>query len=65
MPRLGQVDANLVRAARFEPAGHERVVVAKVLDRLDVGDGPLALLSARRATAAVAPVADEIRDDRA
>ena len=50
---FAQVNADLVRAARFQPALHEREV-AQLLDDADVGHGPLA---GRRAAAAPAVAA--------
>ena len=44
MARLRHVDSDLVRATGLQLAFNQRVGIAKVLDRLDVRDGILALL---------------------
>src|SRR5207253_2413648 len=62
---LGEVDADLVRPARFQPTGDEGVPRAQRLHALDVGDGRLAApRSARAAAPAVATVADQPGADR-
>ena len=64
MARLGQVNANLVRPPGLQPALQQRVAVEE-FQRADVGHRPLADAGQRRAAAAfVAPVADEVRDER-
>ena len=64
MPRLGQVNANLVRPPGLQPALQQGVAFEE-FQRADVGHRPLADAGKRRAPAAlVAPVADELRDER-
>lgn len=64
VPGLGQVDPNLVRPARLQPARQQCVAREPLLDR-DVGDGLLAGPGQRRApAAAVAPVRDQSGADR-
>ena len=62
--RFAQVDADLVRPPRFQPALQERVAGQR-LDRRNVRHGPLALAGERRTPPpAVATVFDEDRRDR-
>jgi hypothetical protein len=65
MPRLRQVNPDLMRAARLQAAFDERVGIPEVLDRPHVRDRGLALFGAARAAPAIAPVADQVRADRA
>ena len=63
---LGEVDANLVRAARFELTFDKRVALADRFDRRDMSDGAFAYVGSHRAAApAIAPVADKITLDAA
>ena len=59
------MNADLVRAARFQAALNKRVGLADVFQRLHVGDRFLALVAFRRAAASVTTVADELAAKRA
>ena len=61
---LGQVNANLMRPPRLQPAG-DAAVLADRLDRDQVRDGQFAVaFGGRRSTAAVAAIADQPGADR-
>src|SRR5262245_50913867 len=63
MAQLAQVDANLMGAARLEPARQQRVVL-QVFDGIDMRDRLLAGAAQGSAAApAVAAIADELAGD--